>query len=86
MPQGDWIAIVAFAILALAIAAAWRLGTSTRARRAWGINMKPPRHCPCCDERLSVLRMPTSLRQFFLGGWICRSCGAEIDKWGGVAN
>jgi hypothetical protein len=31
---------------------------------------------------LPVVRRPTSLRQALWGGWTCKNCGAEVDRWG----
>ena len=86
MPEIDWTILVAGVLVALAIVAAWKVVRSTRARGAWGVNLKRPHACPCCSERLAPVRVPDSLRQLVFGGWTCRSCGAAIDKWGAVAN
>jgi len=52
----------------------------------WGINfnsLKPDviLKCPSCDTQLPKVRKPTSLRQALWGGWTCKACGKEYDKW-----
>src|ERR1035437_5569396 len=47
----------------------------------WGINRKPV-SCPRCHSRAPFIRIPTSWRQAMWGGWTCKSCGCEMDKWG----
>jgi hypothetical protein len=60
--------------------------------------MFPPQSCPSCGSgRLASVRppcprcgtvfdrpfrWPTSLRQALWGGWTCRECGLDYDKWG----
>lgn len=44
-------------------------------------NLAAPK-CPKCSAQQPVWRKPTSLRQRFLGGWTCNSCGTEIDRHG----
>jgi hypothetical protein len=53
----------------------------TVAKNRWGINLGEL-SCPCCKTQLPKLRKPQSLRQAMWGGWTCRVCGAEVDKWG----
>lgn len=38
--------------------------------------------CPECGAALPVVRWPTSWRQILWGGWTCKRCGAEVDRWG----
>jgi|APSaa5957512535_1039671.scaffolds.fasta_scaffold743237_1 hypothetical protein len=39
-------------------------------------------NCPVCNNPLPPIRMPTSLKQGWKGGWTCENCGAEIDRKG----
>ena len=55
------------------------LGTMRRNR--FGINAGAVA-CPSCGAEQPVLRKPASLQQALWGGWTCRSCGRQIDKWG----
>jgi hypothetical protein len=50
-------------------------------RNSWGINTGDV-CCPHCGEPLPKSREPQSLRQAWWGGWKCKSCGTEVDKWG----
>lgn len=54
---------------------------SNRKKRHMAVNLMPVR-CPTCDTAAPALRKPASLKQLAWGGWTCRSCGTEIDKWG----
>jgi len=52
----------------------------------WGINLKALKpsvvlKCPTCGTELPKIRKPTNLRQFLWGGFTCKSCGKEYDKW-----
>ena len=42
----------------------------------------PRRKCPTCGEPLPRLRVPTSRRQLWHGGWTCPGCGCELDRQG----
>jgi hypothetical protein len=44
-----------------------------------GINLLPV-HCPQCDERMPVLRIP-DIKQLAFGGWTCSKWGCRMDKW-----
>ena len=39
-------------------------------------------NCPECGDRLPAVRWPTSMRQARWGGYTCKHCACEIDKWG----
>jgi hypothetical protein len=41
-----------------------------------------PKNCPECAAPLPKLRVPTSVRQAFWGGWTCPVCGCEVDRRG----
>jgi hypothetical protein len=72
-------AISAF-FLAISIAAAvWLLLAIYES--IWGINLASP-SCPECGSELDAITEPTSIRQLIWGGWTCRDCGCELDKWG----
>jgi hypothetical protein len=38
--------------------------------------------CPACDTPQPFIRKPTSVRQALFGGYTCKACGCEIDKYG----
>ena len=51
-------------------------------RGKWGINTNPV-SCPQCQTPQSrSFRWPTSWRQAMWGGWTCKKCGCEMDKYG----
>src|SRR5262249_49329616 len=47
----------------------------------WAIN-GPATFCPNCDEAAPTVRKPANFQQALWGGWTCRECGCEYDKWG----
>jgi len=52
----------------------------------WGINLKAitpktPLTCPNCNTNLPKVRKPENMRQMLWGGFTCKSCGKEYDKW-----
>jgi len=74
--------VVAAALCAFAAGGLYLLIRDTRRRAGvWGINRKPV-FCPRCHSRMPHFRVPTSWHQGMWGGWICKSCGCEMDKWG----
>jgi hypothetical protein len=38
--------------------------------------------CPACGTMQPFIREPSSTQQALLGGYTCKSCGCEIDKYG----
>lgn len=47
----------------------------------WGINADTV-CCPRCGASQPAARFPRSFRQMLWGGWTCKGCGCEMDKWG----
>ena len=47
----------------------------------WAINLKPL-VCSICRTRGPRVRLPKSKRELMWGGWTCRQCGTELDKFG----
>ncbi|MCA9073189.1 MAG: hypothetical protein KDA84_29905 [Planctomycetaceae bacterium] len=47
----------------------------------WGINPNPV-DCPHCGMRQPKARFPKTIHQALWGGWTCRKCGSEMDKYG----
>lgn len=45
------------------------------------INLKRV-NCPICSLKQPILRKPLTERQFLYGGWTCKKCGCEMDKFG----
>lgn len=50
----------------------------------WGVNIKglAGTQCPECGNPMPAVRVAANLRQTLWGGWTCRRCSCEIDKWG----
>jgi len=72
---------ISTAIVILAALGGAALFVSSRRKGRWGINLRPV-DCPQCGRAQPTTRLPTSLRQALWGGWSCRACGTEMDKWG----
>ena len=45
------------------------------------INTKKVR-CPNCRSLQPVIRKPSNKRQKLFGGWKCKECNCEMDKFG----
>ena len=76
--------VVSTAIFVLLAIGAWRVIRDTiRARGKWGVNFRNMK-CPDCEAliRVAVPRIPATGNQMLWGGWNCRQCGCQIDKWG----
>jgi hypothetical protein len=54
-------------------------GTITKNR--FGANLNDV-HCPQCNTLQPKTRKATSWQQALWGGWTCKVCGTEMDKWG----
>jgi hypothetical protein len=57
------------------------IARDTARKGKWGFNRKIV-FCPDCGLQMPKFRTPHSLRQALWGGWTCRDCGCEMDKWG----
>lgn len=73
--------ILGFALVVLLLPLLVIYGSLKKNR--WGINPKAA-VCPACGSELPRVRKPASLRQALWGGYTCKVCGTEIDKWGRV--
>ena len=72
----------ALIVLFVALAGAVRVVRDTRRGYGqWGINLKGA-SCPDCGVPAPRIRFPCNSHQFVWGGWTCRECGREFDKWG----
>jgi hypothetical protein len=76
------VVVISAALLALAARVYYLMIRDTRRRAGrWGINLQGFA-CPRCHTQAPEFRRPSSWRQFFWGGWTCKQCGFEMDKWG----
>ena len=74
--------VLAVVLIALEVCVLYLVVRDTRRRSGkWGCNLRRV-FCPRCNFRQPVVRIPTSWRQFWWGGWTCEACSCEIDKWG----
>jgi len=70
------------ALLVLVARAYFLIVRDTRSRSGrWGINRQRA-SCPHCHSKAPLVRFPKSLQQFWWGGWTCKECGRDMDKWG----
>jgi ribosomal protein L40E len=47
----------------------------------WGVNFDEM-VCPDCNTKQPITRVPANRREMLWGGFTCRKCGTEADKWG----
>jgi len=47
----------------------------------WAVHLKGL-NCPRCGNRLPAIRIPRTRQQRLWGGWTCKRCGCEVDKFG----
>ena len=76
------------AILLILVFGAWRVIRDTiRGNGIWGISFRNTL-CPDCGSRIraGIPRLPETWKQALWGGWNCRQCGCQIDKWGNPLN
>jgi hypothetical protein len=74
--------VVLVGFVALAGTGLFLIIRGTIRKDGFGINTGRP-DCPKCGEPVSLApRVPKSLRQALWGGWTCKECGCEMDKWG----
>lgn len=50
-----------------------------------GINIKRT-HCPTCNQKQPIMRKPANQQQMLFGGYTCKNCGTEMDKYGTKIN
>ncbi len=86
MDQADLLLIV-FSVGAVIFIAYFYLVNRLNAKNSkWGINFKALKpgtkmECPGCGSDLPKIRKPANVKQFLWGGFTCKSCGKEYDKW-----
>jgi hypothetical protein len=76
--------IIGFAVVmfgTLLIGLVFVIRDSMRRRGKWGVNGAPT-FCPNCGDAAPTVRKPASFPQALWGGWTCKECGCEFDKWG----
>jgi hypothetical protein len=76
--------VIVFAVLLfilMLIGLALVIRDSIRRRGKWGFNGAPT-FCPNCGEPAPTVRKPANYQQAAWGGWTCKECGCQFDKWG----
>jgi len=58
---------------------------ATKKKTKMGINFKKV-VCPKCGTPAPRIRKPANMRQILFGGWTCKICETEFDKWGRLIN
>ncbi len=51
------------------------------AKSRWGVGALQA-DCPRCRTPLPIIRAPGSLHETLWGGWTCKQCGCQVDKYG----
>ena len=54
----------------------------TIVRNRWGINFNAIQCARCGTPSREGVRWPKSFHQLMWGGWTCRVCDTQNDKWG----
>ena len=65
-----------FILIIIARMTKLRIGEGSR----WGVNGADVK-CPECDNPFPTFRIPKNFQQAMWGGWTCKQCGEEFDKW-----
>jgi len=52
----------------------------TKNKNRFGVNFSGLR-CPVCGLAPSNIRAPDNFNQLLWGGFTCKNCGANVDKW-----
>ncbi len=68
-----WVLLLAGGLIAVV--------SGTIRKTKWGMNLERV-VCPRCGAAAPLIRNPKTVKQALWGGWTCKECGAEIDKWG----
>ncbi len=72
--------------MSIAVIYVYFIRKANAAKSKWGINIKaiiPGKNikCPECGNELPKMRKPANLKQALWGGFTCKTCGNEYDKW-----
>src|SRR5579863_1152736 len=55
----------------------------TSVRNKWGVSFSSAQCAHCGTPSREGVCWPKSTHEFLWGGWTCRVCGTQNDKWGG---
>lgn len=78
---GGYLLFVLVLVVVLPNLLGWLLQSRTQAEGRFGIGAFNV-ECPNCHSPQPIFRKPTSVRQMMWGGWTCKTCGTEINKYG----
>ena len=67
--------------LILTIVILWLLFKFCPRTEKMGINLDKV-DCPECGDPVPMIRKPENIRQVLWGGWTCKKCGTEMNKYG----
>jgi len=42
---------------------------------------KGKKRCPKCGNSIPSIRLPVTLKQAFFGGWKCKECNTELNRF-----
>jgi hypothetical protein len=73
--------IITSAILLVVLIFFFRKANKEKSK--FGINLKRT-HCPVCQTKQRIVRMPANIDQALFGGTICPKCRTKLDKYGNV--
>jgi ribosomal protein S27E len=79
--NGSYLLMILVAVVIIPNLLGWLLRSQTQAKGRFGIGTFTI-ECPNCQNPQPIFRKPTSVKQMMFGGWTCKACGAEINKYG----
>jgi hypothetical protein len=79
--HGSYLLFTLFLVVVLPSLLGWLLRSQTRAEGRFGIGSFDI-ECPNCHAPQPIFRKPASVKQAMWGGWTCKTCRTEIDKYG----
>lgn len=79
--------VLGLALFVLLLAVGVLLVQGSLNKTKWGINFKPTKNCPTCQNPFPRgMRIPADAEEAMWGGWTCKQCGTKVDKWGNIRN
>lgn len=79
------ILIPGFIFFVVILYALW-MKKQNQSKSKWGINFEAIKHgseitCAGCGAKVPKIRKPQNLKEILWGGFTCKSCGKQHDKW-----
>lgn len=79
--NGSYLLIILFLVVVLPNLLGWVLRSQSQTQGKFGIGSFEA-ECPHCQNPQPIFRKPASFKQMMFGGWTCKACGTEVNKYG----